>query len=84
MLDQPERALRDRSSSCLDSGRDVVRWIDRLADIVEQGRQQEVLVVGPGLPGKFKHPECAWYCASPSGWYLGFCLTPSSGNRRIR
>ena len=45
MGDQPRDAWRHLAGQGLDAGGNVVLRIDRLANVVEQGRQQELLVV---------------------------------------
>ena len=54
MLDQPECALGDGASKRFDSGGDVVLGIDGQADVVQQGRQQEFLVVGANVSRQVK------------------------------
>ena len=50
MLDQPERPLGDAPrGGTRPPARDVVLRVDGLADVVQQGGQQEFLVVRPGL-----------------------------------
>ena len=43
--DQPPRALGDRPFQGLQGGLDVIRRVDRLADVVQERRQQKFLVV---------------------------------------
>ena len=49
MLDEPERPLRHRPPERLHPRPDVILGVDRLADVVQQGRQQELLVIRPGV-----------------------------------
>ena len=54
-----KRPVGDRvpSRSASTAGGDVAVRVDRLADVVEQGRQQEFLVVGPLAAGQFEDLE---------------------------
>ena len=45
MLDQPEGALRDRTAERLDPRAHVIVGVDGLADVVQERRQQELLVI---------------------------------------
>ena len=54
MLDQPERPLGDGAAERLDARGDVVLRVDGLADVVQQGGQQELLVVGPRVAGQLE------------------------------
>ena len=55
MLDEPFGALGDGSLQRLQPRSDVVVRIDRLADVVQKGRQQQFFVPGAGIAGQFEH-----------------------------
>ena len=55
--DQPEGPVGDRAPEGSDRRGDVVARLDRLADVVQQGREQELLVIRPGLAGDFEDLE---------------------------
>ena len=52
--DQPERPLGDGTAQGLGPGVGMILRIHRLAHVVQQGRQQELLVVGPRLARQVK------------------------------
>ena len=54
MLDQEHRPLRDDALQYLEGRADVVSRIDSLADIVQQGRQEKFLIIGPGVAGQLE------------------------------
>ena len=57
VLDQPGGPLGDRPFERLHRRADVVRRIDRLADVVQERRQQELLVVRAFVAGQLEHLE---------------------------
>ena len=54
MLDQPGRALGDVTFERFERRGDVIARIDRLADVVQQGRQLKFLVVGQRVAGQLE------------------------------
>jgi hypothetical protein len=69
MFDQPECPIRHRTSQGINPGFDVVGGINRLADVMQQGRQQEFFVVRADLAGDFEHLEAVIECI-PLGMLL--------------
>ena len=49
MFDEPERPVRHGAAERFDARADVILRVDRLADVVQEGRQQELLVIRPGI-----------------------------------
>ena len=66
VLDEPERPLGDGPPERLDRSPDMVLRVDGLADVVQQGGQQEFLVIRPRL-APARRPASCDTSASPSG-----------------
>ena len=79
VLDQPERPLGDRAPERLDGGGDVVGRVDRLADVVEQGGEQEFLVVRPRPRGPARRPGGCGRGRPPRGGTSGSASPPPAG-----
>src|SRR5271166_1249442 len=54
MCDQPERPLGDGTAHGLGSGAGMILRVQRLAHVVQQGRQQKLLIIGPRLARQVK------------------------------
>ena len=50
--DQPERPLGDGAAQGLGSGVGMILRVNGLAHVVQQGRQQELLIIGPRLAAR--------------------------------
>ena len=73
--DQPLGPLGDRPLQGLQGGLDVVGRVDRLAHVVQQGRQQELLVVRPLVPRQLEDLQ-AVIKRIPLRMILGALLDP--------
>ncbi len=62
VLDQPGGPLGDRSGQALQRRGDVVVRINRLADVVQQGGQEEFLIIRPGFAGEGKDLKAMKEC----------------------
>jgi hypothetical protein len=78
VLDQPEGALGHSPPERPDGGPDVVGRVDRLADVVKQGGQEELLVVRADFARAFEDLE-AVVEGVPLGVVLGVLLDGLKG-----
>ena len=74
------RSLMNDSSASR-AGRDVVLRVDGLAHVVQQRRQQKLLVVGQPLDGQVIDLQAVVQRVT-LGMELGACLTFSKGNSK--
>jgi len=61
----------------------VVARVDRLANVVKQGREQKFLVETTLIARQLKDLKAVIESVA-SGWYLALCFTPSRGWSSIR
>jgi hypothetical protein len=67
----------------MQGGRHVVGWVDRLADVVQQRSQEELLIVRPFFARQLEDLEAVIEC-SPLRVILGALLDPSRGSSSNR
>ena len=69
-------------SRAASAGGDVIVRVDALADVVQQGRQQEFLVVGPAVAGQLEHLQRMIQGVAFRDDSCGDCFTFSSGKQQ--
>ena len=73
-----------RPSSAVQRRLDVVGAVDPLADVVQQRRQQELLVVGPAVAGQLEHLQRVIQHVAFGMILRPICCTFSSGKSSMR